>query len=149
MLARMAGTDNIIALRTLADVAEPVSLQIREEEAEKAGSIQTNDTPLNRMVDAIAPESEVARRFSQMVNQFVASNFQDDQAKSEIRALLVAWRDNDGQLQPLIQNSYLLKELSPVSQNLTLLGGAGLQALDYIDTVSYTHLDVYKRQIST
>jgi hexosaminidase len=133
MLARMAGTDNIIALRTLADVAEPVSLQIREEEAEKAGSIQTNDTPLNRMVDAIAPESEVARRFSQMVNQFVASNFQDDQAKSEIRALLVAWRDNDGQLQPLIQNSYLLKELSPVSQNLTLLGGAGLQALDYID----------------
>jgi hexosaminidase len=133
MLARMAGSDNIAALRTLADVAEPVSLQIREEDAEKAGGIQTNDTPLNRMVDAIAPESKVARRFSQVVNQFVASNFQDDKAKSEIRALLVAWRDNDDQLRPLLQNSYLLKELLPVSHSLTSLGGAGLQALDYMD----------------
>jgi hexosaminidase len=67
------------------------------------------------------------------VDEFVASDFQDIKAKSEIRALLVSWRDNDNQLRPLLQNSYLLKELSPVSQNLTLLGGAGLQALDYID----------------
>jgi hexosaminidase len=36
-------------------------------------------------------------------------------------------------LQPLLQNSYLLKEVSPVSQNLSALGAAGLQALDYID----------------
>jgi hexosaminidase len=133
MLARMAGTANVAALRVLADAAEPVGLHFREEAAEKAGGIQTNDTPLNRMVDAIAPESEVARRFSQIVDQFVASDFQDIKAKSEIRALMVSWRDNDNQLSPLLQNSYLLKELSPVSQNLTLLGGAGLQALDYID----------------
>jgi hexosaminidase len=133
MLVRMAGTDNIAALRLLVDVAEPVSLQIREQEAQKAGGIQTSDTPLNRMVDAAAPESEVARRFSQVVNQLVASNFQDDKAKSEIRALLVAWRDNDDRLRPLLENAYLLKELSPVSQNLSSLGGAGLQAIDYID----------------
>jgi hexosaminidase len=133
MLARMAGSDNVAALRVLADAAEPVGLHFREEAAEKAGGIQTNNTPLNRMVDAIAPESEVARRFSQIVDEFVASNFRDDKAKSEIRALLVSWRDNDNQLSPLLQNSYLLRELSPVSQNLTLLGGAGLRALDYID----------------
>ena len=133
MFSRMAGTEDIAALRVLADAVEPVSLQIREEDAEKAGGIQTNDTPLNRMVDAIAPESEVGRRFSELVNQFVASNFQDDQVKAEIRALLVSWRDNDNRLRPLLQNSYLLKELSPVSQSLTLLGGAGLQAVDYIE----------------
>jgi hexosaminidase len=68
-----------------------------------------------------------------VVNQLVASNFQDDKAKSEIRALLVAWRDNDDRLRPLLENAYLLKELSPVSQNLSSLGGAGLQAIDYID----------------
>lgn len=133
MFSRMAGTEDIAALRVLADTVEPVSLQIREEDAEKAGGIQTNDTPLNRMVDAIAPESEVGRRFSELVNQFVASNFQDDQVKAEIRALLISWRDNDNRLRPLLQNSYLLKELSPVSQSLTLLGGAGLQAVDYIE----------------
>jgi hexosaminidase len=133
MLSRMAGVDNIAALLTLADVAEPASLQIREEEAQKAGGIQTSDTPLNRMVDAVLPESEVARRFSQMVNQFVGSTFQDAKAKSDIRSLLLAWRDNDNDLRPLLQNSYLLKELSPVSQTLSSLGGVGLQALDDID----------------
>jgi hexosaminidase len=133
MLSRMAGADNLAALSTLADVAEPASLQIREEEAQKAGGIQTSDTPLNRMVDAVLPESEVARRFSQIVSQFVGSNFQDEKAKSDIRALLLAWHDNDNELQPLLQNSYLLKELLPVSERLSLLGGVGLKAFDYID----------------
>ena len=133
MLTRMAGTDNIAALLTLADVAEPASLQVREEEAEKAGGIQTSDTPLNRMVDAVLPESVVAQRFSQDVDQFIGSNFQATQAKSNIRALLLAWRDNDNELRPLLQNSFLLKELSPVSQTLSSLAGAGLQALDYIE----------------
>jgi hexosaminidase len=132
MLVRMAGTDQIAPLRLLVEVVEPVSLHIREQEAEKAGGIQASDTPLNRVVDAVAPESEVARRFLQAVNQLVAGNFQDDWAKSEIRALLVSWRDNDDQLRPLLGNSYLLKELSPVSQNLSSLGSAGLQALDYL-----------------
>jgi hexosaminidase len=133
MLSRMAGTDNIAALLTLADVAEPASLQVREEAAEKAGGIQTSDTPLNRMVDAVLPESEVARRFSQDVDQFIGSNFKDVKAKSDIRALLLAWRDNDSELRLLLQNSCLLKELSPVSQTLSSLAGAGLQALDYIE----------------
>ena len=133
MLSRMAGTDNIAALLTLADVAEPASLQIREEEAEKAGGIQTSDIPLNRMVDAVLPESEVARQFSQDVDQFVSSKFQDAKAKSNIRVLLLGWRDNGNELRPLLQNSFLLKELAPVSQTLSSLAGAGLQALDYID----------------
>jgi hexosaminidase len=148
MLSRMAGVDNIAALLTLADVAEPASLQIREEEAQKAGGIQTSDTPLNRMVDAVLPESEVARRFSQMVNQFVGSNFQDTKAKSDIRSLLLAWRDNDNELRPLLQNSYLLKELSPVSQTLSSLGGVGLQALDDIDKGERGSDSWHKEQIA-
>jgi hexosaminidase len=132
-LARMAGTGNLAALLTLADATEPASIQIREKEAETSGGIQTSDIALNRMVDVIVPESELARRFSQAVDQFVASNFQDAKAEAYIRGLLTLWRDNDALLQPQLQNSYLLKEVSPVSQNLSALGAAGLQALDYID----------------
>jgi hexosaminidase len=148
MLSRMAGGDNISALFVLASVSEPASLQIREEEAEKAGGIQTSDTPLNRMVDAVAPESEVARRFTQMVDQFVGNDFQDTRAKSDIRALLLAWRDNDNELHPLFQKSYLLKELSPVSQTLSSLAGAGLQALDYIDKGERGSDSWHKEQIA-
>ena len=133
MLARMAGTEDIAALRVLAETVEPVSITIREKEAESAGGIQTSDIALNRMVDAVAPESEAARRFSVTVNRWVASNFQDAQAEAEIRGDLVAWRDNDAALQLLLQNSFLLKEISPVSRNLSALAAAGLQALDYIE----------------
>jgi hexosaminidase len=148
MLSRMAGTDNIAALLTLADIAEPASLQVREEEAEKASGIQTSDTPLNRMVDAVLPESAVARRFSQDVDQFVRSNFQDTKAKSDIHALLLAWRDNDNELRPVLQNSFLLKELSPVSQTLSSLARAGLQALDYIDRGERGSDSWHKEQIA-
>jgi hexosaminidase len=132
-LARMAGTDNIAALLVLAAATEPASIQIREKEAESAGGIQTSDMALNRMVDVIVPESESARGFSAEVNQFIASNFQDAKAEAYIRDSLTLWRDNDAQLQPLLQGSYLLKEVSPISRNLGALGAAGLQALNYID----------------
>jgi hexosaminidase len=133
MLARLAGTDDIAALDVLARAAQPAGVSIRETEAEKAGGIQTSDVPLNRMVDAISPESEAARKFSAAVDRFVASKFQDSAAESYIRGKLTQWRDNDSALQPLLQNSFLLKEVAPVSQNLAVLGAAGLQALDYID----------------
>jgi hexosaminidase len=134
MLARAAGTDDIAALEVLARAVQPASITIRETEAEKAGGIQTSDVPLNRMVDAIAPESETVRKFSTAVDQFVASRFQDAAAESYIRQRLTEWRANDSALQPLLQNSFLLKDLAPVSQNLASLGAAGLQALDYVDT---------------
>ena len=131
MLARMAGSDEIPALRTLAEVVEPVSITIREKEAEAAGAIQTSDIALNRMVDAVAPTSETARRFSAAVDRLVGSNFRDARAEAEIRGALIAWRDNDAALAPLLHYSYLLKEVSVVSKNLSALAAAGLQALDY------------------
>jgi hexosaminidase len=131
MLARMAGSDEIPALRALAEVVEPVSITIREKEAEAAGAIQTSDIALNRMVDAVAPTSETARRFSAAVDRLVGSNFRDARTEAEIRGALIAWRDNDAALAPLLQDSYLLKEVSVVSKNLSALAAAGLQALDY------------------
>src|SRR5580658_9746463 len=133
MLARAAGTDDIAALEVLAQAVQPASISIRETEAEKAGGIQTSDIPLNRMVDAIAPESATARKFTAAVDQFIASKFQDAAAESYVRQKLAQWRDNDSALQPLLQNSFLLKEVAPVSQNLAALGAAGLQALASID----------------
>ena len=133
MLTRAAGTNDIAALEVLAEATQPASISIRESEAEKAGGIQTSDIPLNRMVDGIAPESAAARKFSAAVDQFIASKFQDAANESCIREELTKWRDNDSALQPLLQNSFLLKEVAPVSQNLAALGSAGLKALDNID----------------
>lgn len=130
MLQRMAGTGDIASLRVLADVVEPVKDYNRWDDAR--GPIDFH-APLTRMIDAVYPESEVAREFSHLVQQFVQSGQKDSAVKEQIRTYLTQWRDNDAKLRPLLQQSALLQENVPVSQNLAMLGAAGLQALDYLD----------------
>jgi hexosaminidase len=132
MLRRIAGPgaspEELAALRTLADVVEPVKDYTREA---TAPAEPTSATPLNRLVDAVPLESDVARRFGEMVDKFVLSSCGDAEAAAQLRAQLSAWRDNDAKLQPLTQRSFLVKEVATTSQDLSALAGVGLAALDF------------------
>jgi len=130
MLHRMAGNADITPLRALADVVEPVKDYNRWSDSK--GPIDFH-APLTRMIDAVYPESDAARHFGDLVQAFAQSGYKDQAAEAQIRASLTAWRDNDARLHPLLDQSYLLQEDVPVSQNLSALGAAGLQALDYLD----------------
>src|SRR5581483_8718698 len=63
----------------------------------------------------------------------------------QIRTWLMLWRNNDAKLQPLLRQSSLLEEDIPISQNLAMLGAAGLQALDYLDK-GQTEPELWKAQ---
>jgi hexosaminidase len=130
MLERMAGTRDDAALRVLADVVEPVKDYNRWEESK--GPIDFH-APLTRMIDAVYPESITAREFSGLVEQFVQSGYKDQAAEAQIRSWLTLWRNNDARLQPLLKQSALLEEDVSISQNLTMVAAAGLEALDYLD----------------
>jgi len=130
MLHRMAGAEDISALRVLADVVEPVKDYNRWDDAK--GPIDFH-APLNRMIDAVYPESDVARRFRDLVQTYIQSGFKDQAAEAQIRTLLTTWRDNDAKLHPLLQQSFLLLEDAPLSEDLSALGAVGLQALDYLE----------------
>jgi hexosaminidase len=129
MLRRIAGSNDISALRTLVDLVEPVKDYTREE---IATTVATSLSPLNRVVDAARPESATARRFADLVDAMVAgrANAAD---KQEVRMWLARWRDNQTNLLPLESQSLLLKEIAPLSQDLSAIAAAGLQALDYLD----------------
>ena len=129
MLRRIAGTDDIAALKVLADVLEPVKDYTREETAPAPA---TSASPLNRVVDAVRPESATARQFADAVNELVAGAARPG-SEVRVRNLLSRWRDNQVELQPQFEKSLLLKEVAPISQNLSALGAAGLAALDYLD----------------
>jgi hexosaminidase len=133
MLGRLAGTDDIAALRVLADVVEPDKGYSRPTWASSMGIVFTSATPLNHLTDAVAPESEGAQEFTTAVNSLVSSKFSDTASEAQVRAQLVLWRDNYARLQPLLDRSFLLKEVTPLSRDLASLGAVGLQALDYID----------------
>jgi hexosaminidase len=129
ILRRMAGVEDISALKTLADVVEPVKDYVRFENVKGIWDFRA---PLNRLIDEANPESETARRFQSLVQKYIQSRYQDHDAEVQIRSLLTTWRDNDAKLKPLIQGSFLLRETAPLSDDLSSLGTAGLAALDYL-----------------
>jgi hexosaminidase len=132
MLQRIAGPaspEELAALRTLADVVEPVKDYTREQ---TAPAEPTSATPLNRLVDAVPLESDTARGFGELVDKYLAASCHDADAEARLRVQLTAWRDNDARLAPLAQRSFLLKEAAQTSQDLSALGAAGLAALDFV-----------------
>src|SRR6202171_2647297 len=79
---RMAGTNDIAALRTLAEVVEPVKDYTRMNSLKTAWDFRS---PLNRLVDVALPESDGARRFRNAVQTFIGSRYKDQAAEGEIR----------------------------------------------------------------
>jgi len=129
MLQRIAGSNDIAALRTLADVVEPVKDYTREETAPVE---PTSLLPLNRLIDAARPESSAARKFSAMVDTLLAGKASPEM-KDQMRAQLTRWRENDAKLENIQAPSSLLKEVLPLSQELSGVASIGLQAMDYLD----------------
>jgi hexosaminidase len=130
-MAGPASPEEFAALHTLADVVEPVKDYTR---GDTATAVPTSLSPLNRLVDAIPPESHPARHFSELVNKYLASSCNDKDSETRLRAQLTAWRDNDAKLQTLEQRSSFVKEVAATSQDLSTIGAIGLAALDAVHT---------------
>jgi hexosaminidase len=133
MLQRLAGPatpEEFAALKTLAAVVEPVKDYTRGETAPYQ-AITT--TPLNRVVDAVPPESDVARHFDEVVDAFLGGSCRDGNLATRLRAQLTMWRDNDAALQSVALKSSFVKEVAPISQDLSTVAGIGLSALDAIE----------------
>ena len=126
MFVRMAGTADVTPLETLAQAVEPVKNYNRAPAREYYVT-----HALNRFVDAAPAESEAAREFGVLVDRAVAG---DTPSRRAVRERLAAWRANDARLRPLMERSELLKEVAPVSEALSALAQAGLQALDAMET---------------
>lgn len=131
MIERMAGTaspEEIAAVQLLVEALEPVKDYTRE----GTGAEPTSQTPLNRVVDAVYPESEASRLFSSKVDDYLAGSCKDVAKASELRAQLVQWAGNDRRLRPLSERSFLVKEASPASSAISQAAEVALATLDRI-----------------
>jgi hexosaminidase len=143
MLRRIAGSDDISALRILADVVEPVKDYNR---GDQAAAEPTSADALNRLVDAARPESMTTRKFADQVDKLLSGKA-DAETKTQIKSQLMLWRDNQTKLQPLADQSFLLKEVVPISLDLSSLGSAGLRAMDYLDSGQHAPADWATEQL--
>lgn len=99
MQSRLIGADDASALaqlKSLASILEPIKGYSRHR-AQKYSSIY----PFNRLVDAIPPESEAARRFNEAV---------DRGDLDYARAHLAEWKANADRILPMLQSNPLLAE---------------------------------------
>ena len=101
MLSRMTGEPDPLPLRVFGDVMQPPRNYAREEQRHYNAF-----TPLNRLVDAVPPESDTARQFSNMVNRIVSGRATSEDWE-QAQEWLVLWRDNDVQLQPILPLSLI------------------------------------------
>jgi hexosaminidase len=116
---------DLAPLRTLVDVLEEVKYYQRLS-AEMQKPLQPS---LVSLADAARPESRPARVFSTLVDGYLADPNRQKNA-SELRAQLVAWRDNQARLTPLLANAKQADDLRALSEQLSTSAAAGLAALD-------------------
>lgn len=142
MLQRMTGESDPVPLKVLAAVVQPPQGYERE-------SLRSYNafTPLNRLVDAVPPESETARKFSELAKQ-IASGKATPEQWQQAKQWLVLWRENDAKLQPLLLKSDLTVDLVPVSHTLAQVATLGLQALDDLENNRAVSADARQQDLA-
>ena len=73
-----------------------------------------------------------ARRFEDAVDKVVADQLKSQDEFMMIWKQLEVWRDNALELERILERSYLLKEIIPLSEMVTGLTAIGIEALDYL-----------------
>ncbi len=123
MLETMSGERNPVALRVLASAVQPPAGYVR-------GGLREyfTYTPLNRLVDAVPPESVAARRFARLAGR-IAAGTATRAEREEAEAMLRQWRASEQALAPMLDRSAMTAELGPVSATLSRVAAMGLDAL--------------------
>lgn len=123
MLERLAGGQPSEALVRFAGLLEPVK------NYQRSGSgAYTQLTPLDRLVDAVPPESDAARVFGRDVDVLLADPGRASGCAS-IANRLQGWRRLHDELAPLFEIAPPLREAEPLVDDLAGLGELGLRAL--------------------
>jgi hypothetical protein len=76
-------------------------------------------------VDAVRPDPPAARRFSDLVNRYVADR-SDREARDEIRRWLTLWVSNDARFTVLATKRQILSDAAPVSAMLSKIAAQAL-----------------------
>jgi hexosaminidase len=145
MLDRLTGGRPAEPLRVLAAASEAQGLGPRA----RAGKY-TSLVPLNRFVDAARPESETVRALELAAARFVKNPVAGEDA-AFLREQFTQWAANDARFQPLAENNAFLAELKPLSNDLSLLGRAGLRLLAAIEgkqKLPADFLDRHKKEMT-
>jgi hexosaminidase len=126
VLQKLAGDQPVEPLKVLADVLEPMKLYERPHTR-----AYTTETPLDRLVDAVRPESLIAHYFRISVDSYLKGvpHFGDFEG---LQKPLQTWADNHKALEPLLKKSGSLLEAAFQSKDLSAIAALGLEAVQFL-----------------
>ena len=124
MLDRLAGDRSAQPLRVLSEASEALGIEGR-----RGARSYSSLVPLNRFVDAVAPESESVRRLEKDVARMAS----DPAAAADLHGVLAQWAENETQVRALADGNALLTEVVPLARNLSAVARIGLRALDALE----------------
>jgi hexosaminidase len=128
MLRRLSNNTDIFALKTLVDIIEPVKIYTRGQQRD-----YKSYSPLTRVVDAARPDAKIARLFRSLVDSLLVNNGNGNGNLESIKNYLKIWKNNHSLLTQTIKKSPVLKEIEPLSQDLSTLANIGLESFQYLE----------------
>ncbi len=127
---RLGNTTDTMALNILAQALEPAQYYTRNHLKFQAGNYDLFE-PLNRLADALPPESNQVRQMDRWAERLV-SDAEDSESAESLRHLFTRWQTNTPDALALAENSYQLKALKPVIQTVDKLATIGLRLTDLV-----------------
>ena len=127
LLRRLTNSKDIAALKLLASLVEPVKEYRRGDQRPS-----TMLSPLTGFVDAVRPDSEVARRLRKTVDEFLSDAPRFQLHATDLERTFKEWRDNQLALAAVVDRSPALHEVKPLATDVRNLSEAGLEALELI-----------------
>jgi hexosaminidase len=102
-------------------------------------------TPLNKFADAVPCENPAARSFNKDVEAMLSSPEGWESKRAPVKEVLLRLRDNHRRILPVLEGSGMLKEIIPLSADMSRLAQAGLEALEFIEKGEAPPRDWYGR----
>ena len=126
-LRKLAGTEDIDALRVFSSVLQPVPF------GERYRFQHTSQlTPLDLLVDAVRPDPPSRHQIATLVRDLLKSPKANADAHAQLSRTFQSWIAATPTVEAQINHSPLLATSRPRAEQLAQLGKAGQQALDYL-----------------
>lgn len=131
MLRRLTNNQCTKALKILIDALEPLEEYKRYQSAKQEGFRFKQHSPYTRVMDACIVDTKPVMLFNKNVADYIENKNLETSRK--IREQLTKWAENHEKLKPIIATSPILKEVTPLSENLSLIAKVGLEAISLIE----------------
>ena len=126
LMRQLANGRDTKALEVLVSVLEPLKIYERNE----GDTMYTVFSPFTKLADVATPDQKVPRIFNKQVAEFLSKP--SPELEKQISEKLILWKENDAQFKLLLNNSPVLLEAASLSENLSSLAVAGLEAIQYL-----------------